>query len=487
VSPPQAHGKPSSPEAAAGLEPPAFTSCVTAFDREFDFVYRALRRQGVSSADAEDLAQEVFVVMWRRWRDYQRDRPLRPWLAGIALHVAQKHARRHRRELPGGEVDPADGREHPEDHLAAAHARRVVLAALALMPERHRTPLVLHELDELSVQEIAAGLSVPLATVYTRLRRARLAFAKAVRKLEGRPSPADQATMFMALRQAPVAQPAPARRRRAIRRARAVILAPSSRLLPFAVGAAVMAVIGAVALPHLGRPPAPRVASRSAGRAAAPAATSDLLGFWKLDDGPGSSIARDDSGQGNHCRFRRFSGSTVTWLPGHSGSALAFGPHVWLQCPSFAVAGEMTVGVWIHHDAVRSYHGAIAAFRRYQGSHDGFLFAVLGEDLVLKSPAWDVSLSWPLPRPDDGWVHVAFSHGADGGTRLYVGGRRVVAAPGAPGRSLGPAPLLVGAAPAADTNHVIQHFFGAMDDLAVYRRALDDGEVAALARGQRPR
>ena len=57
--------------------------CYSAFEAELDFVYRTLRRHGAGPTDAEDLTQEVFLVVWRRWRDYDPHRPLRPTTGGV--------------------------------------------------------------------------------------------------------------------------------------------------------------------------------------------------------------------------------------------------------------------------------------------------------------------------------------------------------------------------------------------------------------------
>src|SRR6185436_10287805 len=90
---------------------------VGAFAAEVDVVYRALRRFGVDVVEAEDLVQEVFVVMCRRWADYDRGRPLRPWLLGIAFRVARDHRKRPRRELAVGVVDHLDESTDPERRL----------------------------------------------------------------------------------------------------------------------------------------------------------------------------------------------------------------------------------------------------------------------------------------------------------------------------------------------------------------------------------
>jgi hypothetical protein len=84
------------------------------FRQEFDHVYRGLRRQGISEADAEDLAQEVFLVMWRRWGQLDQQRPMRPWLAAIAFNLVGNRLRRLHREIPAAEVEVIDDRPGAE-------------------------------------------------------------------------------------------------------------------------------------------------------------------------------------------------------------------------------------------------------------------------------------------------------------------------------------------------------------------------------------
>src|SRR5439155_25313657 len=122
---------------------PEFLRCARAFQVEFDYVYRALRRHGVRHQDAPDLVQEVFLVMWRRWQEFDASRELRPWLAGIAFKVAHGHHRRFaRREIPSDELDPAADTPGPEDELTQARARALVLVALERLPEKYRSVLV---------------------------------------------------------------------------------------------------------------------------------------------------------------------------------------------------------------------------------------------------------------------------------------------------------------------------------------------------------
>jgi RNA polymerase sigma factor (sigma-70 family) len=154
-------------------------SCGGVFSSEFDYVLRTLRRHGVQARDAEDLVQDVFLVLCRRWSDYDPARPLRPWLAGIAFKIAHRHHQAPRnREIPCEDLEATDERDSADELLAAWALRAQVRSALAALSEKYRRVLELHELDGVPVREIATSSALPLATVHTRLRRARALFAK---------------------------------------------------------------------------------------------------------------------------------------------------------------------------------------------------------------------------------------------------------------------------------------------------------------------
>ena len=174
--------RPASDTRSAAVEPD-FLDCVGVFEAQFDYVYHALRRHGISPNDAEDLVQEVFLVMWRRWSEYDTSRPLRPWLGGIAFRVAYNYRQRSGREVPGGIVDAEDEAPSPEDRLDSHSARALVLRVLAALPEKYRALIVSHDLDGVPMREIADTLRVPLFTAHTRLRAVWMVFAKAVRRL----------------------------------------------------------------------------------------------------------------------------------------------------------------------------------------------------------------------------------------------------------------------------------------------------------------
>lgn len=163
-----------------------------AFRRVYDdnvaFVWRNLRRLGVSDADVEDRVQEVFVVAHRRFVGYvEHGHGPRAWLFQIALRVAAD-ARRHKRRHP---VDP-DGGAAVERQVTGAPQlealdRKEKLAlldrALATLPIERRTVFVLHEIEQMTAPEIARALDVPLNTVYSRLRIGRGELTRALSTL----------------------------------------------------------------------------------------------------------------------------------------------------------------------------------------------------------------------------------------------------------------------------------------------------------------
>lgn len=154
------------------------------------FVWRNLRRLGVQDRDVEDKLQEVFVVAHRRWNEFvDRGHGPRAWLFQIALRVASD-ARRHRRRHP---VDPDGGvaqeRQSIEPPQAVLVDRRQQLdlldRALASIDMGRRAVLVLHEIEQMTAAEIARTLDIPMNTVYSRLRVARVELEQALRQLGG--------------------------------------------------------------------------------------------------------------------------------------------------------------------------------------------------------------------------------------------------------------------------------------------------------------
>ena len=157
------------------------------YQAEFDYVWNTLRRLGVADASREDLCHDVFITAWRKFKDYDRARPLRPWLFGIAYRVASDFRQRayQHREVSDDEADAPDDRPAADEAVATRQARELVRRALEFIPIERRGVFVMHDIDGIAIPEIAESLELPLNTAYSRLRLARRDFGEAVARLKG--------------------------------------------------------------------------------------------------------------------------------------------------------------------------------------------------------------------------------------------------------------------------------------------------------------
>lgn len=168
---------------SAAPAPPAETSCLEAFDRELDYVFETLRRLGAAPGEIEDLAQEVFLVLYRHWASFDTTRPLRPYLFGVAFRIVCAHRRRRGRERPHAGLDPEDGAATPEGTMQRKESVTLLLAALERVPLPRRAVVIMHDLDGIPVLDIARRLSISRFGTYARLRKGRKELAAAVRRL----------------------------------------------------------------------------------------------------------------------------------------------------------------------------------------------------------------------------------------------------------------------------------------------------------------
>ncbi|MBK6689390.1 MAG: RNA polymerase sigma factor [Deltaproteobacteria bacterium] len=155
------------------------------YREHFQYCYRTLRRLGVPARDLPDVTHDVFMVVHRRLPDFERGRPIKPWLFGIAYRVAADRSRRfstQRERLEEG-PEPVDSSDNALLRLERAEAQRLVELALEKLDLEKRAVFVAHELEGQAAPEIAAALGIPLNTVYSRLRVARDTFSKVVRRL----------------------------------------------------------------------------------------------------------------------------------------------------------------------------------------------------------------------------------------------------------------------------------------------------------------
>jgi RNA polymerase sigma-70 factor (ECF subfamily) len=168
---------PASPERIAGL-----------VQEHYAFVWRLLRRLGIGQGDADDVAQQVFLVAVKRVGGVKRERE-RAFLCGVALNIGA----RARRSLVRRREDPFDSAGEREAHelnaeqlLERRQARALLDQLLDEMPEDLRVVFVLFELEELSTSQIAELCQIPIGTAASRLRRAREDFEQRVARAEAR-------------------------------------------------------------------------------------------------------------------------------------------------------------------------------------------------------------------------------------------------------------------------------------------------------------
>jgi RNA polymerase sigma-70 factor (ECF subfamily) len=129
-------------------------------------------------SEAEDLAQQAFVEAARSYQTFRGESQLSTWLYGIALNLVRNYLSRapERRYDFVGDADldgVATETLTPEDTAAQAEMLRMLQDALNELPESMRTILLMVGLDNLSYEEAAAMLTVPIGTVRSRLSRAR--------------------------------------------------------------------------------------------------------------------------------------------------------------------------------------------------------------------------------------------------------------------------------------------------------------------------
>ena len=167
--------------------PESTSSFAAVFREHAPYVWRVMRRLGVREADAEDLCQEVFVVVHRRLAEFEGRSSLRTWIYGIAIRVASDHRRRAhvRREQPTEEV-PEERRSAPQiAELEREQARAMLDAALRELDEDKRAVFVLYEIEGLEMKDVAEAVGCPLQTAYSRLHAARKRVTETIKERSG--------------------------------------------------------------------------------------------------------------------------------------------------------------------------------------------------------------------------------------------------------------------------------------------------------------
>ncbi|MEK6620441.1 MAG: sigma-70 family RNA polymerase sigma factor [Chloroflexota bacterium] len=148
-------------------------------------VYNVALRITNDADAAADCAQEAFIRAYRSLHRYDPALPFAPWILRIVTNASLNHVQRwHAHESPVEELPDRAAPDDlgPEPSTVRREEVGEVLAAMAELPPAYRAALALRHLQQLSYQEIADALDIPLGTVKTHLHRARAALLKRLAK-----------------------------------------------------------------------------------------------------------------------------------------------------------------------------------------------------------------------------------------------------------------------------------------------------------------
>lgn len=157
----------------------AFADFVARYRR---LVYGYLVRCGVEEAARDDVFQEIFAAIHRAASSYQAERPLKPWVLAIVANTVRSHHRKARwrtSALSPTEASPDDSAAPDSHQLAEARETAGWMErAIAALPVAQREVVTLCCIEQLPQDDVAAALGMPVNTVKTHLRRARIALAQ---------------------------------------------------------------------------------------------------------------------------------------------------------------------------------------------------------------------------------------------------------------------------------------------------------------------
>lgn len=162
-----------------------------AFVREYqDMVYATAVRLLANPAEAEDIAQTVFLRAFERFSSISTSATAAGWLKTVTTNLCLNHLTRYRARWQFfSELDRPDEDERYEsrvpapvstDALETASRQAVLERAVQSLPDHQRVPLVLFHFEDMTYKEIAAALGVAIAKVKTDIHRGREALKRAV-------------------------------------------------------------------------------------------------------------------------------------------------------------------------------------------------------------------------------------------------------------------------------------------------------------------
>lgn len=153
------------------------------YREHFEFVYRRAARLGGPGIDAEDAAQEVFLIVARKLETFDHSSRVTTWLYGITLNVVRGMRRRaFVRRLWERQAPAPEPAIQSIDRAEVRAAHRIAYEILDSLSPKKREVFILAEFEELSCEEIAAIVGAKTETVWSRLHYAREEFARRLEK-----------------------------------------------------------------------------------------------------------------------------------------------------------------------------------------------------------------------------------------------------------------------------------------------------------------
>ena len=160
------------------------------YREHFRFVWRSLRRLGVPESDVADAAQDVFLVVHRRLDEFEGRSKMTTWLFGICLNVARDRKKlAHNRRRSDDEAPLDNAADETVDVAADAERNqglRLLDSLLDMLPMEQRAVFTLFEMEGLGGDAIAEMLEIPVGTVHSRLRLAREAVERNLKRFQAR-------------------------------------------------------------------------------------------------------------------------------------------------------------------------------------------------------------------------------------------------------------------------------------------------------------
>lgn len=144
-----------------------------------DAIYGYLCRCGLREATRDDLFQEIFIKVDRAAATFAPERPFKPWLFKVAVNTVRSHFRK--RELLATDIEacePASPEPSSEALMAAKETAEWLEAAISRLPLAQREVVILVCAEQMAQVEVAEMLALPVNTVKTLLRRARITLAR---------------------------------------------------------------------------------------------------------------------------------------------------------------------------------------------------------------------------------------------------------------------------------------------------------------------